>query len=411
MTYGWVLILVATAVGVLVFLMGSPSDIVFSSDSPNKILLRAGAMQGSVADAVLQNITGGAIEVTDLTVVQGNYSNCQLNEQVPSQGTPVSVIAGGTMELTCDLAGEDPTGSIMVSYSDFANLPQTATVRISSGASGSGGGFEPPTIECSSVSLDAPGVYTLPGDVSDHDGDCFTISSSDVTLDCDGHTIDGTGSGNAITLGNDLQNIVIRNCIISDFSRGIYAINNQQLTIEDNVFNSTNGMSWWFLDNSEIKNNVFNTPGYGIYFRRNDNDVSYNEFNNCTKAIWLYAVDNSYFGYNNITGCDGGIISESIVDNCVFEGNRIVDGDIAIEFFQDTGNTFKDNFINGNNCGFCIYEDAGDHTYFFENNDLCGADGQVDWYDYYNCANMIASGDSKWNDGSTCNGVTNLGCP
>jgi len=66
LTYGWALVLIATAVSILVFLLGSTSTTVFSSDSPDKMLLRGGAMEGSTAVAVVQNVTGGGITVTGI---------------------------------------------------------------------------------------------------------------------------------------------------------------------------------------------------------------------------------------------------------------------------------------------------------------------------------------------------------
>ena len=60
MTYGWAMVIIISIVAILVFIVGSPaSDITFSSSDPTKILLKAGAVSGTDAEIVLQNITGG----------------------------------------------------------------------------------------------------------------------------------------------------------------------------------------------------------------------------------------------------------------------------------------------------------------------------------------------------------------
>jgi len=355
MTYGWVLILVATAVGVLVFLMGSPSDIVFSSDSPNKILLKAGIVEANVADAILQNITGGAIEVTGLTVVEGSYSNCQVNEQVPSQGTPVSIIAGGTFELTCDLAGEDPTGAITVSYSDFANLPQTATVRISSGASGSGGSSPPTEILLCGETVDEAGSYTIPsGGLNETSGGtCITITADDVILDCGGPANpivgDGQINGKGIKL-DGVSNVTVRNCALNGFSAGGgYAIisSGSNNTITGNILqNNSSGISSYGAGNTISGNTVQGGEvAIGVTFSTDvdisNNTISESSFlairvmgsigyiidgtvssNNITtsgsgRGIWLSTTtvtvnDNTICGPNYSIDCDG-VVGETIV--------------------------------------------------------------------------------------------------
>ncbi|MFH1443614.1 MAG: right-handed parallel beta-helix repeat-containing protein, partial [Candidatus Micrarchaeota archaeon] len=74
---------------------------------------------------------------------------------------------------------------------------------------------------------------------------CFVIKANNVILDCNGHSITGTNNGNGIDVGN-YNNVVVKNCFISDFTNGIYSA-----ASPDN----------FSLINSVLKNNY-----YGVYF-------------------------------------------------------------------------------------------------------------------------------------------------
>jgi len=81
MTYGWALILIATVVGVLVFVVSTPSEgMKCSVDDQTKFILKGIEIpegghssgpgfdywQGSENKMILQNVTGGKITVTDI---------------------------------------------------------------------------------------------------------------------------------------------------------------------------------------------------------------------------------------------------------------------------------------------------------------------------------------------------------
>lgn len=113
MTYGWALIIIATVIGVLVFIIGSPSSSVqFSSSDPAKILLKSGAMQDTVMQAKLQNITGGKITITSATSAE--YESIQIN-QVASP-TSLQVPAGSemTLQATLKTGQTSPKGTITI---------------------------------------------------------------------------------------------------------------------------------------------------------------------------------------------------------------------------------------------------------------------------------------------------------
>jgi len=67
---------------------------------------------------------------------------------------------------------------------------------------------------------------TLTADITNNESEiCFTVTASDITFDCQGYTVDGDDMGSFEETfgfyGEDVSNVVIKNCIISDFFYGI----------------------------------------------------------------------------------------------------------------------------------------------------------------------------------------------
>ena len=83
--------------------------------------------------------------------------------------------------------------------------------------------------ECGSLS--EPGIYgvaqDLPGSLGLTDsGDCITLETSNITINLNGYTIRGEGSGAGITEGGaELENLRVRDGTISGFAYGVYLAN------------------------------------------------------------------------------------------------------------------------------------------------------------------------------------------
>ena len=144
MTYGWALIIIATVVGVLVFVVGTPvQETKFSSSQSNKILLKSSTADSTTATAVLQNITGGQIEITGIEETGFTAGTCTIDSS--ETGT---IGAGESMFLECEHTG-NPTGTVTITYNNFAGLEQTATITgSSSGTSGGGSCIDGATKPC-----------------------------------------------------------------------------------------------------------------------------------------------------------------------------------------------------------------------------------------------------------------------
>lgn len=136
-TYSWALILVVTVVAVLVFVVvgpNPPQQIV--SKDPSKILMKASAIVDDVAEIKMQNITGGKIQITRLSLGQGFFDKEAYDAKINGQGfvsnedisPPIEIPKGGEMHFTgIDYSGEG-IGELTIDYLDYANLKRSTTV-------------------------------------------------------------------------------------------------------------------------------------------------------------------------------------------------------------------------------------------------------------------------------------------
>jgi hypothetical protein len=152
MTYGWALILIATVVGVLVFIVSSPAEnVIFTVSDPTKFTLKGQALTGPSLEAKLQNITGGPITLTEVTI-PADYGSCEINGNPLSGGpntTAINVGSGGEIFVDCPNI-TNATGWLDFEYRDATGLLRNASLKASSsGTSGSGSCIDGATQACS----------------------------------------------------------------------------------------------------------------------------------------------------------------------------------------------------------------------------------------------------------------------
>ena len=154
MTYGWALIVIAIVVGVLIFIVSSPTaGVQCSSSDPAKILLKSTNILSGVAgtgpvDSIVinvQNATGGALSQFGVTAGSGDfYIATGVGEKVGTSSTSASftadtnitsVVSGGNIyifpkyDATDGIAaGGSVLASYTVGYSDQFSYFKTATI-------------------------------------------------------------------------------------------------------------------------------------------------------------------------------------------------------------------------------------------------------------------------------------------
>ncbi len=204
---------------------------------------------------------------------------------------------------------------------------------------------------------DTNNICTLTTDVTE----TIEIPDNGITLDCDGHTIDGTGTGSGVFL-NGVDNVTVKNCNITDFSDGIM-LGSDSNTIEGNTITDSgdDGIDINDSDNNEIEGNtITNSGGDGIELDNSDDNTIYH--NTITDSgddgIELDDSNDNDVTDNNInnSGDDGIFCDDDCNDNTV-EGNTIRNSDSDGIFFEDDIN---DNDILNN----IIFDSGGDGIEF-----------------------------------------------
>ncbi|MFH1056289.1 MAG: right-handed parallel beta-helix repeat-containing protein, partial [Candidatus Micrarchaeota archaeon] len=188
-------------------------------------------------------------------------------------------------------------------------------------------------------------------------GTCFTINASNIFLDCANHSITGKGSGNGV-YNNGFDNVEVKNCDISNFSRGIaFQSYSNDAKIHDNsvhhnkldgirILTSEKAVVYY---NRAFRNDLDKAWTYGIYLatRVNDSQVYGNTvFENMMYGIVLAGGNNNVFH-----------------SNLVFNNSLNSTGSWEVLFtggsYQMLNNSFTNNTVSSGKYGFATVKADG----------------------------------------------------
>ena len=144
-------------------------------------------------------------------------------------------------------------------------------------------------------------IYTLTTDV----GETIQIDEDNLTLDGNGHTVNGYGTGQGIHL-NGRTGVTVKNLQISNFSNGIFMSSCVGNVLSDNVLSSNSyGVYIRSSDENEITGNVAEDNLYGIYlYLANGNSIEGNVAgSNDNHGIYLQSFCNENIVADNERGC------------------------------------------------------------------------------------------------------------
>jgi parallel beta-helix repeat protein len=257
-----------------------------------------------------------------------------------------------------------------------------------------------PTEVGESTSLSEPGEYVLVDDL-DVEGDCFRLSSSDIILDGNGHTISGDGTGTGVIGG---ENPVVRDLTIENFGTGCYitGMETGEMTLENTVVSNTSvGIAGDLQVSVEITNSVLKGNNIGIGYSEafgititesilsgNGLAVYTNEEGNNMEVKDSAIVENG----NGITAGIGTFVNNTIADNRGYGlqlGGLVADtslGPITItgnEIRNNTGpgirftsavGSVRENTITNNQSGIVMtgefFSDSGSSEYLITRNNI-----------------------------------------
>jgi|GEM_PF-6180876 len=245
-----------------------------------------------------------------------------------------------------------------------------------------GQGFETQDISgCATIS--SSGTHLLTANISDavgiSDGACVNITANDVVFDCQGFYVDGDDSGaneHGIN-ATGRTNITIKNCIVTDWTRGILYEDTNSSVIQ-NVSAISNPESAIRIIDSFNVTLASSTASANIGFGLNiagggNNNISYNSISGNTGVGVRVNTNNSLFAHNNVSSNTGGSgkgfnIEFGAVNNSII--NNTASSNTQYGFFLDgsDNNTFTNNTANLNgDYGFYISAAAENNTFVGNN--------------------------------------------
>ena len=237
--------------------------------------------------------------------------------------------------------------------------------------------FAQTDISTCGTEITSSGTYFVTQNLTNTSGSCISIlGATNVTLDCQGYRLTGTGSGNGIWVNYSSIGVVIRNCEIYSFENGMYytghggVVEYNQLVdntrgirlshgIENDVrWNTGNdnlyGMYIDLSNNNDIYENTFHRSEYGLYCHRGaGNYIIENQLNlNNARGLWFYGTCNNNFVWHNTANLNnngfyiqGGSSGNDFYKNVLNRNSArgILDGAGGT-----TQNTYEDNVCKNN---------------------------------------------------------------
>ncbi|MEM3555718.1 MAG: right-handed parallel beta-helix repeat-containing protein, partial [Candidatus Micrarchaeia archaeon] len=205
-------------------------------------------------------------------------------------------------------------------------------------------------------------------------GTCITFGADNIILNCQGHTITGLRTANSSGVyAYGRKNIVLKNCIISNYSTGVVFNRTSQANIYNNtVFNNLKeGIYLYNMSNdTEINNNVVygNEKGINIYLSNTNQVYNNTVFNNTQDGIMFYYVNQSQVFdnvvYNNGASYSGIVLNRNyygaVFNNTIFSNNM----GIRLEGLSNYNKVYN-NYVRGNSFG--IITTLSDANNIYEN--------------------------------------------
>ncbi|MBU2522796.1 MAG: right-handed parallel beta-helix repeat-containing protein [Nanoarchaeota archaeon] len=202
----------------------------------------------------------------------------------------------------------------------------------------------------------ANSVYTLNQSLNSN-GTCFNILANNITLDCQGHTITGNQSSDTSGINLAAANITVRNCMILNYTYGIYLSGSSNNNLTNNTANS-NSQGIYLSSSSNntlIGNTANNNSGFssssGIFVSSgsNNNTIADNIVTLNTKGIFFSSASNYNTIINNTANNNtehGIYLSSSSDDNTLTNNIAINNGDTSIWISSSSNITIMNNTLS-----------------------------------------------------------------
>ena len=214
---------------------------------------------------------------------------------------------------------------------------------------------------------------TLSAELTGCAGNGLVINASNVVLDCNGHSISGTGSSTAVNVTGGANNVTVINCTINNFTEGVYLDGGNNHSILHNNINFVTypiDMNGVMKDGINISyNNIYAGGGVNGLIRIvyvNNTVVSHNNISDATdyySMLVFYSgtvnvdsntINNSkYYGLKLQNAVGYAVGNITVQNNIISYGQNETYG-WGIDIYDggsSSAYTIKNNTVSNNNAG------------------------------------------------------------
>jgi len=258
-----------------------------------------------------------------------------------------------------------------------------------------------PAARASSGTLFVTGDITL---TEDHYGP-IVIDKDDVTLDCAGWRVVGTGDSDGIVIDGH-SGVAVTNCVVQQFIYGIVVMNSSASLLENNEarWNGLSGIDVTGSDEVIVRQNTVHENGFdagysGIDVEYGSSDVlviGNTSWGNAGNGFYTFQSSNLVFEDNDAFSNSQGFGLDSETTHSTFSSNRAVNnGGNGFTAVESDDNRFIDNVASGNGGGgLQLHRSSGN---LLKSNDVLGNSADGVWVDTESDQNVIRGNDIRWN--------------
>lgn len=176
------------------------------------------------------------------------------------------------------------------------------------------------------VTISTSGTYCLNSDLTVGSGTAIMVGAHNVTIDLNGHTLTGTGTGVQVAYRD---NLTVTNGTLQDFSTGVSSTYSDNLVVKNVVMKNAG------------KRGVTAKNGEGVSI--SDNDIFVMSSANDSYGIELDVIDGASIANNQISiaesssAHDGRALQIKNTDSAVIENNHLTNASSGSAQFGSTG--------------------------------------------------------------------------
>ncbi len=191
----------------------------------------------------------------------------------------------------------------------------------------------------------------------------FVFTASGVILDCFGHTINGNGIGNGVTVTNK-QRVRVRNCRITNFNRGVLLDGTTDSVFEANEVDNNKG--------SGMPGNM-GAEGFHLQNESDRNLFAHNSVHDNARDGFDLDFSNGNAFVLNFVENNGinGIELDDCSDNDIIANLIIGNKHTGVSLDRSIRNVINKNTINENQ-SYGAHFAMGSNNNIFRYNDMCG---------------------------------------